>query len=73
MGKPKGGVIMKIFQKQPLHDPTRAVGHCDHPERYTTVNFGLERSVCTHCGDVTVRDLGHTGSGDLFKPAPARS
>lgn len=64
---------MKIFQNQPMHDPTKAVGQCDHPERYTTVNFGLERSVCTRCGEVTVRDRGHTGSGDLFKPAPARN
>ncbi len=41
--------------------------HCDHPERLRTVNYGLERSVCAVCREVTVRDLGHSGSGELFQ------
>lgn len=43
------------------------VRRCDHPEHMTTVNYGLERSVCVRCGDVNVRDLGHSGSGELFQ------
>lgn len=43
------------------------VSNCDHPERLKTVNYGLERNVCVRCGDVTVRDLGHSGSGELFR------
>lgn len=58
---------MKLLKKtsKPAH-PSR----CPHNERLTTINFGLERSVCVECGDVTVRDRGHTGSGDLFTHDP---
>lgn len=40
---------------------------CEHVERHNTVNYGLERSVCVNCGDVTVRDVGATGTGELFQ------
>lgn len=31
---------------------------CPHPERVTTTtNFGLERLVCTRCGEIEVRNL----------------
>jgi hypothetical protein len=54
---------MKPFTRSAKADRRR----CEHPGRLTTVNYGLERSVCTFCGDLTVRDLGHSGSGELFQ------
>ena len=61
---------MKLIKR-----PAKSVhpSRCEHHERLTTVNFGLERSVCMTCGDVAVRDRGHTGSGDLFSADPTRT
>lgn len=49
-----------------LTDRSKRVA-CEHPEQLATVNFGLERSVCLHCGSVTMRRTADGKPGTLFQ------
>ena len=40
---------------------------CEHPERISTVNFGLERQVCLECGSVRMRKAADAEPGTLFR------
>ena len=40
---------------------------CEHPDRISTVNFGLERQVCLECGSVRMLRDSVGESGTLFK------
>lgn len=45
---------------------TRRSESCAHPETVTTTNFGLRRTSCLFCGEVTMDRLAPAGSGTLF-------
>ncbi len=45
----------------------RARVACEHPDRISTVNFGLERQVCLECGSIRMRKAADAKPGTLFK------
>lgn len=40
---------------------------CEHPDRISTVNFGLERQVCPDCGSVRMGKAADAEPGTLFR------
>lgn len=40
---------------------------CEHPDRISTVNFGLVRQVCLVCGSVGMRKAADAEPGTLFR------
>ena len=40
---------------------------CEHPDRISTVNFGLEREVCMVCGSVRMHKAAGAEPGTLFR------
>lgn len=45
---------------------TRRAETCAHPETVTTTNFGLRRTTCVVCGEVTMDRLAPAAPGSLF-------
>lgn len=40
---------------------------CQHSDRISTINFGLERQVCLECGSVRMRKAADAEPGTLFR------